>query len=561
MIFLKNKWILIFLILLVAFVLRLYKLDEIPPGVNRDEASIGYTAYSILKTGKDEYGKAYPLSFQSFGDWKLPLYIYLTIPFIQLFGLTEFAVRLPSVIAGAMTVLVVYFLLKELFKETKNYSFGIGHSTFSIPLVASLLLAISPWHIHFSRVASEANLATLIFSIAVLLLLKSRLKPKLYIVSFTLFALTYYTYHGNHIFTTLFILGLLVYKWKQLIKERYAVIGLGIFVILSTIILRQTLLSSDTTKFSGIGIFGDPTVVHTSIELPRLEHLNDNSAGVTRLLHNRIIFAIEKISQNYLQAFSPDFLFLRGGTNHAHNIPNFGNMYLVEAPFLLLGLVYLLSKYNNSNSRLLLWWLFISPVAASITKDAPHSARTFMITPVLTIIVAFGIYYFFLLAKKFQKNHVSHNIILLSIMFFYSINFTIYLDRYYVHFPVIDAEYWGVGYKDLAAFLSDNQHKDSQVIMEEPQQSPYIFLLFYLRYDPALYQMQARRYPPTSDAFLHVVSFGRFEFRTIDWSVDPGISNTILITRPDQFPNITEIQSKRSNISYRNRILFTLYNN
>ncbi|MFZ5845558.1 MAG: glycosyl transferase, partial [Patescibacteria group bacterium] len=102
----KLQLIILTLILIIAATLRLYRLSVIPPGVNRDEASIGYTAYSLLKTGRDEYGRFLPLSFQSFGDWKLPLYIYTTTLFVKIFGLSELAVRLPSAIAGILTVLL-----------------------------------------------------------------------------------------------------------------------------------------------------------------------------------------------------------------------------------------------------------------------------------------------------------------------------------------------------------------------------------------------------------------------------------------------------------------------
>src|SRR5437762_2879939 len=101
-------------ILFIAIFLRLFKLPSVPPGANRDEASIGYTAYSLLKTGRDEYARLLPLSFQSFGDWKLPLYIYTTVPFVAVLGTNELAIRLPSALAGIATVVVVYFLVIEL---------------------------------------------------------------------------------------------------------------------------------------------------------------------------------------------------------------------------------------------------------------------------------------------------------------------------------------------------------------------------------------------------------------------------------------------------------------
>src|SRR3990170_6052123 len=94
----------IILIVLIAAVLRLWKLDNIPPHLTPDEAALGYNAYSILKTGKDEYGEFLPIIFKSFGDYKPGLYVYLTVPFVAFFGLNEYTVRLPSAIFGIIAV-------------------------------------------------------------------------------------------------------------------------------------------------------------------------------------------------------------------------------------------------------------------------------------------------------------------------------------------------------------------------------------------------------------------------------------------------------------------------
>jgi len=185
----KKTTLLLIAITILAACLRFYRLTVIPPGVNRDEASIGVTAYSILTTGKDEYGRALPLSFESFGDWKLPLYIYTTIPFVKLFGLSELAVRLPSALAGSATVVLLYFLVYALFASQ------------ALALLSAFVLALMPWHIHISRVESEAIVATLFLVAGSVLFIRAlkrkALAPLLW--SALLFAATYYTYHGNHL--------------------------------------------------------------------------------------------------------------------------------------------------------------------------------------------------------------------------------------------------------------------------------------------------------------------------------------------------------------------------
>ncbi|KKT76332.1 MAG: hypothetical protein UW69_C0001G0028 [Microgenomates group bacterium GW2011_GWA2_44_7] len=149
-------------IIVLALILRLGALDRYPAGFNADEANQGYSAYSLLQTGKDEWGETLPLSPRTFGDYKAPLYTYLTVPSIALFGLNVFATRLPAAILGTLTVLITYLLVISLFDHTAMSMPKLKEKVWLngnvIGLVAALLLAISPWHVQLSRGAFEANL-------------------------------------------------------------------------------------------------------------------------------------------------------------------------------------------------------------------------------------------------------------------------------------------------------------------------------------------------------------------------------------------------------------------
>lgn len=524
--------ILLTLIIIFASFLRLYNLSSIPPGVNRDEASIGYTAYSILQTGKDEYGKRLPISFESFGDWKLPLYIYTTIPFVKILGLTELSVRLPSALAGIFTIGALFALVRILFANVP------------LALLSSFILTIMPWHIHISRVESESNIAILFVTLATILFLKALIyKRTIFLtISGILFALTYYTYHGNHIFTTLFALGLIFLYRDEVFKIPKWFVSAGVSAALVAIILSFTLLSANKTKISGIGIFGDPTIVHAKIELVRLSHTNP-SALFSRLLHNKPIYALTAITQNYLKSYSPEFLFITGGKNHAHNIQRYGNMHPVESIFLLLGLCFVLSQIKKKKYLLILWWLLAAGVAPAITKDAPHSNRMFAVVPALSILVALGIQY----AQTFiqtKKTWIFPTV--LGIL--YTTSLVFYIDAYVTHFPNEESQYWGSSYKQLSVIVNKPEYKDKNIIISTPQESPYIYMLFYGNYDPVLYQKQAIRYPISSDGFTDVKAFGRFIFRAIDWGSDINLPNTLLITKANEAPS--SLSSKIVNTVY-----------
>jgi 4-amino-4-deoxy-L-arabinose transferase-like glycosyltransferase len=147
----KNKIILTVIVLLGAF-LRLVNLGNLPNSYSPDELAQGYTAYSILQTGKDEWGSRNWFNLQSFGDYKPPIQTLLMIPSIKLFGLTPLAVRLPNAIFSIFTILLTYLISDLIFKNKK------------ISLFSALFISISPWALPMSRIALEANLIVFIIS-------------------------------------------------------------------------------------------------------------------------------------------------------------------------------------------------------------------------------------------------------------------------------------------------------------------------------------------------------------------------------------------------------------
>src|SRR3989344_4228507 len=102
------------IILIIAAALRLWHLGSVPPSLSLDEVSIGYNAYSILKTGTDEYGYRFPLLLRAYDDWRPASYAYMVMPFVWLFGLSVWAVRLPAALLGTAVIGGTYLLVREM---------------------------------------------------------------------------------------------------------------------------------------------------------------------------------------------------------------------------------------------------------------------------------------------------------------------------------------------------------------------------------------------------------------------------------------------------------------
>ncbi|KKR38002.1 MAG: Glycosyl transferase family 39, partial [Candidatus Woesebacteria bacterium GW2011_GWA1_40_45] len=214
-----SSFLLIF-ILVFAFILRFYKVSEIPPSLNWDETSIAYNAYSILKTGKDEWGKFLPLHLRAYGEYKLPAQIYASIPGVAIFGLNELGVRITPVVYGTLTVLFLYFLARRLFKNSY------------IGLVSAFLLAISPWHIQLTRASFESSFSVFWVILGIWFLVKGFEKPKWWIISVIPFAISIYTYNSARIFTPLFLLTIaLIFRKEFWLNKKEAVFSALLFFL------------------------------------------------------------------------------------------------------------------------------------------------------------------------------------------------------------------------------------------------------------------------------------------------------------------------------------------
>ncbi len=196
------------LLLGLSLVIRGFSVSSLPPELFGDEIDVGYQAYSLLKTGKDLYGQLFPTYIHSLSEWRTPLLMYYTVPAIALLGNSELGVRMPEVVLGALSPVILFLLVYQLSKSKK------------LGLLSSLVLVLMPWHILYSRAAFEAVLLLDFVMLGTLLLFRRN-----YILSAVFFALTFYIYSTAIVFTPLWIFALFSYSETQI--QTYA--GTGFF--------------------------------------------------------------------------------------------------------------------------------------------------------------------------------------------------------------------------------------------------------------------------------------------------------------------------------------------
>jgi len=464
------------LILVLAFVLRFYKLGSNPPSLDWDENSNAYNAYSILKTGRDEHKNFLPVTNQSFDDYKPPLYMYLNIPTVSVFGLTPFAARLPSAFFGFLTVPLFYFLSKKLLE---NQKFVDAKTT---ALIAMLLLAISPWHLQFSRVGFEANVA-LFFSVATISgIFYSFKKPKALILSAIFASLAIYGYHSERVYLPLLIVALVVIFKKDVAKIPKKIIVGSITVLLLCLMPLALLAPRDaiTQRYQTITLTSRIDEIKKSIEFQN----QDKKANVPfgNLIHNRRLFTAQTIIDNYLWHFDLNYLFIKGDDNFRHHVEGMGMLYFWQLPFLIYG-IYLCISRRTKGLLFVLAWLLIVPIAASPARPAPHAIRSFAMVIPLTLITSIGLMSFLTLFKKRYKAIATAFTTLIIVFAFFS-----YLESYYIQYPLQHASDWQYGYNLAAGQTSRMEDKYKAVRIDGSVEQAYIFWLFSKKYDPALYQ-------------------------------------------------------------------------
>lgn len=526
---LKN-WI-IFFVLLLAFGLRVYKVTSIPPSLNWDETSIGYNAYSILKTGKDEWGQFMPVHFKSFGEYKLPAQIYASIPGVAIFGLNEFGVRITPVVYGTLTVLLLYLFLHELFKRKE------------ISLLAAFLLAVSPWHIQLTRGSFESSFSLFWFLMAVWFLVKGLLKPKWIILSMIPFVISVYTYNTARVFTPMFLFVFYLINAKYLIKNfRYALLGFLTFVILALPIVPFVLSGDASARYKLVSITDDKGLI------PRIEerrNLSKLPSLLTKLIHNRYTYNTFYFTKNYVAHFTPDFLFINGAGHRQHHVQGIGELYWVQAPFLLYGL-YLLIKQKDQSLKVLLPWLFLAFVPVSMTNDSiPNALRTLIAVPVYQVFTAVG----FFKVWEILKNKRQKFILISTVIILFLINFVIYLNNYFVKYPINYSRDWQYGNKQVVKYIEENQDKYDLIVFTRHYGEPHIFTLFNLKYDPAKFQNISNLERFETFDWVRVLKFDKYYFPDLgdagtkyeDIVRDNPNKKILFIGKSGDFPEYMEI--------------------
>lgn len=492
----RNKILVI--ILLFAALLRFCNLSSNPPSMFGDELDVGYHAYSILKTGKDYQGNPLPLNFHSLAEWRTPLYLYSAVPTVAIFGVSPLGVRIPAALFGVLGVYLLYLLVKEIFDDSR------------VGILAATLLAISPWHIQYSRAGFEVTEMLAFLIAAIYFFLRSLKKNKYLYLSVLFFILTAYTYSTAKVFTPILMLFVLFiwkkeiqfFEKKQLVKTLLTGFVLGLPLVYSIVFV------GGAQRFNYISVFADPT---TEAEVGVSRSADSFSRGETglaqtprifdRIAHNKFTYWGNQILVNYFNSFSTNFLFIKGDPNPRQSV-GIGEFYKIEAIALIFGVIFLFINKRTpvKNKILVVVWLLMAPIPASLTKDGgDHATRLILMLPPIIAIIALGwsgLYDIFTAKRRI--------LYVITLTFLYVLSFIFYMHQYLVHYPVQSERWWHYGWSQALETVKKLDTDYDRVIISMAGEPAWIFFAAHYQYDPSSWQLS---YPIGND--IQVEGFGK----------------------------------------------------
>lgn len=522
-----QKFILV-LILTVASILRLWDLSVIPPSASLDEASIAYNAYSVLKTGGDEFGDFPFPSQRGYDDFRRSTYLLISIPFVAVFGLSTIAIRLPAAILSILTVWAVFYIVRELFDKKSRHSF-----TFAT--ISALLLAISPWHIYISHLGHESNASFSFFVFGVLFFLKGIRNSKFLLISAIFFTFSMISYYSGQLFIPLFVTSIFIIFRKKIFpailsNTRSKIISLlaviGIVPILFAIFSPDALI-----RYRGTSVLNPQVHPERFDEFVKMRNKAvEQGDFIGSILFNRRVFFAKVLVENYLSHFRPSWLF-SASTNDAFKAPFTGLLYPWQLPFILLGAIAFIKsrKFDRKIKFFVFLWFALGPLPATIATQAPHAMRAYNMLPVWQFLTALGITYLLFRFKRFQYLVG----LLVVVIAFYS--FFGFLKNYFVEFARLQSKSYQYALSQAVPYVIENEKKYDKVIFSNQDNlfQSYMIFLYHSKYDPVLYQRQGG----TSEAgFDAIHNFGKYEFRPINWK-NENKRNTLYIGNPSDFPD------------------------
>lgn len=461
------------LILLTVFLLytRLFNFGSIPKTLYWDEVAIMVDAKSIAKTGYDHNGEYFlqPLFF-SYGDYKLPIYIYLTA-FVNLFSDTNIAVRIPNLFFGILSCFLIAYLATKIIKNDEPKK---------LFLITLLFATLTPAIFFFSRVGFESFASQFFLTLAItVLFINKNTKPWQYFTAVLIGLIASYTYYSTRfVFPPLFITVFLLKEKIDLnFFKKFRFVFLIFYLVIFVLGLNLFKLSAHYEKSQLVRLSTESVLdMSKAVEWSNANRAKLDNSLISKVIFHRYHYIFRELATNYADHLNINFLYLNGDSNLRHGTGKHGVLLLSFLPFSIYGL-FLLAQKHRSLLLIFIVWIIFGFLPASVPQTTPHLLRSLNILTPLIIITSFGFY-------SFWKNFDYIKYIFLFIFVF---EFITYLHFYFNVYPTISASYWQQDYYDVTKKALRLKSPDNIIKIHQLDSRLYLWFLLYGNYQPEEY--------------------------------------------------------------------------
>lgn len=381
----------IIFILALGVFFRFFNLTGVPPGLYPDEAMNGNNALEALHTGM--WKVFYPEN-----NGREGLFINIQALSIKTFGNTPWALRDVSALMGSLTILAVFFLTRELFKNQGLHSKFLILNSEIIALLAAFFIATSYWHINFSRIGFRAIMLPLISALGMYFLLKGLRTGKLrdLILAGIFVGLGFHTYIAFRFFPFVIAVPLVLalWQWWRTKNQESRIKNYGIEnKNLNSLFLIHT---SKSCAPCLILLFLFITLITAlPIGLYFLHHPADFFSRTGQVS----VFTAASPIQEFVKSnvLTAGMFFVRGDCNWRHNFPCRPELHPFVGLFFLVGVIFLIKDLLKQNYTLnlvpytLLTWLLFMSLPATLTREGlPHALRAIGMVPPVMALSGFG---------------------------------------------------------------------------------------------------------------------------------------------------------------------------
>lgn len=521
-----KKTLILILIIFLASIMRLYRLSDYPVGIHIDEASFAYNAYSILKTGNDEFGHRLPFFFESEGDYKLPVQSYLSVIPVALFGLNIFSARIITAFFSILLIPLIYMLSLKILKKEK------------ISFLACFIFSVIPWSFLFARQGTEVVTSTLFLCGSLICYLKFKEKQStIYLLSFvSLSIIAMLTYRTATIFVLVFYFALLIIEKGNIKNNKtffqkslvaYLIFFLSFLIISGSIFKRTN--NINLTNSGEIKNFIELNLREDGVFPRSLSNLY-----IVRAFHNKALSLALFAQKNFWSQLDFSYLFFDGGTMN-NMIPDIGNLYIFEAFFVLIYIIWL-KKMSEKNTNIIIpgVWILATILPSSFAIDAVNASRTFSATVGFAMAIACG-YAIFLSTIKSNKTKTLSKLLIVTLYLFF---FSFMIHQFFIHKPARTAWYRDAGLKEAVTYIETNKNKYEKVIYGKNILTLYAF---WNHLDPFGLQEKFENSPEAGTKRNMKNIDDKFETNLQNCNFHQGLKNVLYVCFGSKIPKESKI--------------------